>query len=148
MFSKDMHMFVWKDMQHHSIIDQVGKQSIPTHYIHNDDIIIALKQQEKIRDQVGKVEMANFYSQTRLDLGPPQFHCWHDFVQVCCRTERSLPFPPFFVGTNFFCLPLPDEWLLCMIEVEYWSTLWIEYIGDVVSAKGAAMLMKEVREFW
>ena len=62
-------------MQHHLIIDQVGKQSIPTHYIHNDDIIIALKQQEKIRDQVGIVEMANFYSKTRLDLGPPQLHC-------------------------------------------------------------------------
>ena len=87
-------------MQHHLIIDQIRIQNIPTHYIHNNDIIIASKQQEKIRDQVGIVEMVNFYSKTRLDLGPPQLHIAD--TKVCCRTERSLPFPPFFVGTNFF----------------------------------------------
>ena len=75
-------------MQHHLIIDQIRIQNIPTHYIHNNDIIIASKQQEKIRDQVGIVEMANFYSKTRLDLGPPQLHI-ADTILFKFAVERS-----------------------------------------------------------
>ena len=85
-----LHMFVWQDMQYHLIIDQVWRprQNIPTHYIHNNDIIISSKQQEKIRDQVGIVEMANFYSKTRLDLGPPQLHI-ADTILFKFAVERS-----------------------------------------------------------
>ena len=44
-------------MPYHFIKDQVGIQNTPTFYRCDNDIIITLKQQGKVEDQVGFVDM-------------------------------------------------------------------------------------------